>query len=350
MNIVMIVPTGIGAEIGGDVGDANPVVSLLASCCDNIIVHPNVVNAGDLIELPFNAQYVEGSQLDSFLRQEISLEPGLGNHILVACNKPMSAITYNSVAAARTVFGVSIEIVELDTPLDIRSVMVNGKCTGTVAGVDELVRQVGKYKYDALALHTPVYVNEDILLNYMRHGGINPVGGAEAVASRAVAKRIRKPIAHAPCEVKGDWSEDMWGFDECVHAGAAPDAISNGYLISTLKGLSGAPRIVPFGDGIMVNDINFMVSPVGCWGPPHEACAALGIPILVIDGNRPLYFEIETEQQREKRDPFRCHVANYLEAAGYIKAVWMGLVPSSVLAGAKNYPIKVNGKEYRRKV
>lgn len=48
-NAVFLVPTGIGAEIGGHAGDAAPVVRMLASSCDNLITHPNVVNASDCI-------------------------------------------------------------------------------------------------------------------------------------------------------------------------------------------------------------------------------------------------------------------------------------------------------------
>ena len=60
-NTVFIVPTGIGAEVGGHAGDATPAAQLLASCCDQLITHPNVVNASDINELPANALYVEGS-------------------------------------------------------------------------------------------------------------------------------------------------------------------------------------------------------------------------------------------------------------------------------------------------
>ena len=44
-NAVLLVPTGIGAEIGGHAGDATPVATLLASVCDTLVTHPNVVNA-----------------------------------------------------------------------------------------------------------------------------------------------------------------------------------------------------------------------------------------------------------------------------------------------------------------
>lgn len=38
----MIVPTGVGAAIGGYAGDALPVVRALSSVVDCLISHPNV--------------------------------------------------------------------------------------------------------------------------------------------------------------------------------------------------------------------------------------------------------------------------------------------------------------------
>ena len=62
MNIVLIIPTGIGCEIGGHAGDANPVTKLMGACCDNLILHPNVVNASDVNEMPANSWYVEQNE------------------------------------------------------------------------------------------------------------------------------------------------------------------------------------------------------------------------------------------------------------------------------------------------
>jgi len=59
-NVAMLIPTGIGAAIGGHAGDATPVAQLLATVCDTLIVHPNVVNASDINEMPTNSLYVEG--------------------------------------------------------------------------------------------------------------------------------------------------------------------------------------------------------------------------------------------------------------------------------------------------
>jgi len=100
---VMIVPTGIGAEIGGHSGDATSAAHLMAECCDQLILHPNVVNASDFTEQPANSLYVEGSMLDTFLDGGIRLLPVRQNRILVVCNalEPI-ALTANAVNATRT--------------------------------------------------------------------------------------------------------------------------------------------------------------------------------------------------------------------------------------------------------
>ena len=88
MNIVMIIPTGIGCKIGGHAGDATPAAKLLASVCDNLIIHPNVVNASDINEMPPNSWYTEGSILDEFLDGHVVMSPvlnGLTGIFLMPC-------------------------------------------------------------------------------------------------------------------------------------------------------------------------------------------------------------------------------------------------------------------------
>jgi hypothetical protein len=82
-NAVFIVPTGIGAEIGGHAGDATPVVRMLAGLCDNLITHPNSVNASDLNEMTENTIYVEGSVLTRFLMGTVGLGKVRSNRVLV---------------------------------------------------------------------------------------------------------------------------------------------------------------------------------------------------------------------------------------------------------------------------
>ena len=53
--VALVIPTGIGAELGGHAGDAGPAARLLAEVSDTLLLHPNVVNASDLNEMPPNA-------------------------------------------------------------------------------------------------------------------------------------------------------------------------------------------------------------------------------------------------------------------------------------------------------
>ena len=87
MNVVMIVPTGIGCEIGGHCGDGNAPARLLGACCETLVLHPNVVNASDINEMPPNALYVEGNHLDRFLQGKLFLQKVKSNKVLVVVNK-----------------------------------------------------------------------------------------------------------------------------------------------------------------------------------------------------------------------------------------------------------------------
>jgi hypothetical protein len=105
--LVQIVPTGVGAEIGGYVGDATPSTNLLGSAVDNIIVHPNVVNGVLLNAADHNAVYVEGYMLDKFLQGEIGLRPVRSNKIGVildigAKDKESIDLAIDTIEAVRT--------------------------------------------------------------------------------------------------------------------------------------------------------------------------------------------------------------------------------------------------------
>ena len=65
---ILIVPTGIGCEVGGFAGDALPTAKLLESASGCLITHPNVMNGGTLSEKDKNIFYVEGYSLDRFAK------------------------------------------------------------------------------------------------------------------------------------------------------------------------------------------------------------------------------------------------------------------------------------------
>lgn len=325
---VLIVPTGIGAAIGGHAGDANPVCKLLSSCCDTLITHPNVVNASDINEMPKNVLYVEGSQLNQFLQGEINLEPiRTYNKILLVANSPISNETINAVNAARHTIGADIEILELSTPLIMEATIDDKGCaTGNITGIDTLCERILFKNFDALAIHTPIGVQRDVALRYYKEGGLNPWGGVEAKASKLIAGMINKPVAHAPLESVTPDDKDLYFiFEQKVKPRIAAEAISNCYLHCVLKGLHRAPKIINaeiLGSYSAINhrDIDFMVSPFGIWGAPHIACYKHGIPVIMVRENKTCL----------KKTVGWIKVENYWEAAGYIMAMKAGINPSSV--------------------
>ena len=314
MNAVMIIPTGIGCEIGGHCGDGNAAARLLGACCDTVILHPNVVNASDLNEMPPNALYVEGSQLDRFLKGEIYLQRVHSNKLLVAVNKA-DYQSINAVSAARATLGLDAEIVELRTPLKLIARMKDGIATGEVLNWKELVEQVKGLDFDALGLATPITIDAETLANYFRHGGVNPVGGVEAVASRLIASALDKPVAHGPVDYA------LKGFTDIVDPRMAVETITENFIHCLLKGLHKAPRI-SYQGGMSVKDVDCMVSPYGCFGVPHQACLDAGVPVVVVRENRSCLNAPE--------HPRFIYVENYLEAAGVMMAMRAGVQPAAV--------------------
>lgn len=328
MNGVFIIPTGVGCSIGGHAGDATPAAKLIAECCDKLIIHPNVVNASDINEMTPNMLYVEGSILDRLLEGKIMLqETRWQNRILVVANKPIRKDTINAVHAAEATIGTSIQIVELNTRLEMIAEMENGLATGTVRGWEELIFQVHYYNYDALAIHTPIFVSREIALNYYKNGGINPWGGVEAKASRLIADVINKPVAHAPVEFDhpdNDPELFLIHLNTIVDKRIAAEAISACYLHCVLKGLHKAPRVVHHTEPGL--SIDFLITPDLCYGRPHIACQDSLIPIIVVKENTTKAdnsFPGGTEEGIY-------FVDNYLEAAGFITAMKAGIEPQAV--------------------
>ena len=314
MNVVMIIPTGIGCEIGGHCGDGNAPARLLGACCDNLVLHPNVVNASDLNEMPANALYVEGNHLDRFLQGKLFLQKVKSNRVLVVVNKA-DYQSINAVSAARATIGLDAEILELRVPLKLIARMENGVAGGEVLNWKELVAQVREREYDALGIATPITIDSDTLAAYWRHGGVNPVGGVEAIATRLIGEALDKPCAHGPVDYA------LTGFKEVVDPRIAVEIITENFIHCLLKGLHKAPRLSTT-SGMSNRDVDCMVSPYGCFGAPHQACLDAGIPVIVVRENKSCL--------KEPEHPKFIYVENYIEAAGMIMAMRAGVHPSTV--------------------
>lgn len=324
MNIVLIVPTGIGCEIGGHAGDAQPVAKLIGSCCDILITHPNVVNASDLNEMPENTLYVEGSCLDRFLQGTVVLRRVNQNKILVAVNHA-DWQSINAINAARASIGCYAEMVVLKTPLKMTATMSLGCASGDVSGWEELVDQVQKLDFDVLGIVTVIDIAPETLMSYFTHGGVNPIGGVEAVASRLISGALGGiPVAHAPVDYT------FPEFKEVVDPRKSVEIITDNFIHCIMKGLNKAPKIVNIkyktSSDLEVRDVDALISPYGCWGPPHHECYNKDIPVIVVKENVSVL-----------NDPYPTHyprnlifAENYLEAAGYLMAMKAGIHPSAV--------------------
>lgn len=322
MNVVLIVPTGLGAEIGGHAGDANPVAKLIGRCCDKLITHPNVVNASDINEMPENALYVEGSILDRFLRGEIFLKEVFYNKILLVANKPLDNDTVNAVNAARVTIGADINIVELDTPLTMTGYYnKEGKADGKITGYLELVEQVKDMDFDALAIQTSIKVKRETKLNYLSNGGVNPWGGIEAIASKLIADKLDKPVAHSPYVNWQTGDDDLQDFNDIVDPRMSAEMVSICYLHCILKGLHRAPR-VDYNKGLSADNVDFLITPINVVGEPHHACIEAGIPVIAVRENKTVLNDPMPESF--------IIVDNYIEAAGLLMAYKAGVTSKAV--------------------
>jgi hypothetical protein len=260
-----------------------------------------------------NCWYVEGSMLNRFLRGELCLQKPLSNKILVVTNKPVKNNVVNSVSAARATLGIDASIAGLDVPLRMIATIEDGKASGIVSGWKELIEQIKTYDFDALALITPIEVDKKIALNYIENGGVNPWGGVEAIVSKLISNGLNKPVAHAPV---GITLED---YQEVVDPRMAAEIVSISYMHCVLKGLHRAPRIAD--TGISYKDINVLISPYGCWGPPHIACEKNNIPIVIVKENKTIL---------NGPIPEECIIVqNYLETAGMLLCMKTGIQPAA---------------------
>jgi hypothetical protein len=221
----------------------------------------------------------------------------------------------NAVSAARATIGLDAEILELRSPLKLIARMENGVAGGEVLNWKELVAQVRQLEYDALGIATPITIDGETLAAYWRHGGVNPVGGVEAIATRLIGEALDKPCAHGPVDYA------LTGFKEVVDPRIAVEIVTENFIHCLLKGLHKAPRLST-SSGMSNRDVDCMVSPYGCFGAPHQACLDAGIPVIVVRENKSCLNVPE--------HPKFIYVENYIEAAGMIMAMKAGVHPSTV--------------------
>ena len=340
-NAVFIVPTGIGAEIGGHAGDATPVARMLAQVCDTLITHPNVVNASDVNEMPDNGLYVEGSVLSRLLMGTVGLRRTRSNRVLVALDAFHDArwvdSAINAVNAARSTYGLETPgIVVLDEPLRLMSEYADsGRATGEVAGLDGLLRAFDQQRgrFDAVAVASSVEVPIAWHMEYFSSSGemVNPWGGVEALLTHTASSIYNVPTAHAPMME----SDEVAAVDPgVVDPRMAAEIISITFLQCVLKGLQKSPRMVTdpqhmIAPGtITASDVSCLVIPDGCIGLPTLAALEQGIPVIAVRENRNL---MRNDLANLPWNEGQLNIVeNYWEAAGVLAALRAGMSPDSV--------------------
>lgn len=205
-NALLLVPTGIGAEIGGHSGDAGPVARLLAQSCDNLITHPNVVNASDINELPDNGLYVEGSVISRLLMGTVGIQKVRSNRVMLVIDKHEDKLFYesaiNAASAARAAMGLNCPVtVVMDDKITMRSLYSSsGRAVGRVDNFENICEVLDSYHedYDAVAISTVIRVPQNFHMDYYLQDVINPWGGVEAMLTHAVSLLYNVPSAHSP--------------------------------------------------------------------------------------------------------------------------------------------------------
>ena len=343
-NVALAIPTGLGCSIGGHAGDATPAARLLASVCDTLITHPNVVNASDINEMTDNTLYVEGSVLSRLLMGTIGLEKVRSNKVLALVEKnEFSEYSVNAINAARSTLGIDCDLKFFDLG-DFKMIThyaKSGSAVGEIEGIDTFLSMLMKLDhYDAFAITTkiesPIGTNKKYFYDDY---GVNPWGGVEAMLTHAVSTAINKPTAHSPMLESKEVENEDYGI---VAPRKAAEVMSKAFLHCILKGLHKAPRIVT--DASLFNsnnvlsakDISCLVIPDQCLGLPTLAAMEQGIPIIAVKKNNNIMRNDLHDFHKYMRKGQLIYVGNYLEAAGVISALKNGISPESTKRNIPN--------------
>ncbi len=340
-NVVLLVPTGIGAEIGGHAGDATPVTKLIGESCDTLITHPNVVNASDINEIPDNGLYVEGSVITRLMMGMIGLQTVRSNRVMVIIDKHndemFNSAAINSVSGARAAYGFNCpRVVEIDPPINMKSVYSSsGRAGGTIDNFEGLFQTLNKYKdeYDAVAVSSIVNVPLSYHMKYYKGRGkmINPWGGVEAILTHSISHLFNVPSAHSPMMESLEISNLDPGV---IDPRMAAEVVSITFLQSVLKGLHKSPRIVTNvnktnnDNVITIEDVSCLVIPDGCVGLPTLAALEQGVKVIAVKENYNM-MKNDLRVFPWKHDQLYI-VENYWEVSGVINAIKAGITPESV--------------------
>ena len=249
--IAFVVPTGIGASIGGYAGDASQYARMFAKDF-NVIVNPNVVNAACFSGISENMLYIEGWTLSEFFKGNLNLIPSNNNKIGVIFDRGISQgiinVHLNTMNAVKTVYGIGVDAYEItDEPCNVEFFNTSsGISMGSVTNNETLLNAGKKLlKKGVNVIAVVCKFDETPEDNYKDGEGVDIVGGVEAVISHYLTRELKVPVVHAPA------FEDITITKEIVDAKSAAEYITPTFLPCLLIALKN-PRSIPAGQSIII--------------------------------------------------------------------------------------------------
>lgn len=295
-----LIPTGIGASIGGYAGDASVWARKFAEF-SRLIVNPNVVNAGGFSGITSNMFYVEGYTLDEFFRGNLSLIPSKNNKIGLIFDKGMSIevlnIHINTLNAVKTVYGIDIIYKITNEEVGVEFFIdKSGVSTGGVKQIQTILssaKSLIKHGAQAIAIVCK-FDNDCENPDYENGIGVDPVGGVEAIISHYISKELKVPAAHAPA------FEDFSISTKVVNPKASAEYITPTFLPCILLGLSSAPLIKEtenkkqetdeqssYSPQITIHNLDFLIMPYNALGSvPVFESVKRGIKVFAVKENK----------------------------------------------------------------
>lgn len=268
-----IVPTGIGASIGGYAGDASAWARKFSEL-SHLIVNPNVVNAACFSGINKAMLYVEGYTLDEFFKGNINLKPSTENKVGVILDSGISQdvinIHINTINAVKTVYGIDLIYEITKSPVNVEFfVDETGISTGKVNNIETLLctgKNLLKNGADAIAIVCK-FADDNQNVDYENGAGVDPVGGVEAIISHYLSRELQVPTAHAPA------FEDFSISTKIVDPKASAEYITPTFLPCILIGLNQAPKLTNSKNDINISDLDFLIMPYNSLGstPVFEA-------------------------------------------------------------------------------
>ena len=335
---LLLVPTGIGCQIGGFAGDALPSARLLAAASGCLITHPNVMNGAALYWSDPRIHYVEGYAIDRFMVGDWRLRSVRGHRIgllLDAAIEPELRHRHLQVAdACRASLGLEIgPVVTSDVSLGVHLELgESGISSGTLERPDALLRAGDQLKAagaTAIAVVTrfPEDPHSEALAAYRHGSGVDALAGAEAVISHLLVRHLQIPCAHAP-------ALSPLPLEPELDPRAAAEELGYTFLACVLVGLSRAPTLLSaeasaHHSDLSVEHLGALVVPADALGgEPVLACLEQNIPLITVAN--PSLLTVTAQALGLQSYAQLLPAASYAEAAGLVLALREGVSPASL--------------------